>query len=184
MNSLRIEDAPAHTDIDWTPFPGGELEGQRPKALCPACRAKRQEPEGRASAPKAALCFQCYRLEIERIRQVHAAAELNTASEARFQECLPFEPVNSSRLVRLKAEREQVRTDDRQRSGGYVERRRRAQIEARHALARIVTGLKERKLVDAPGPQQPVRRQVMDSALIHAAELQLPEAWLPFVVSR
>jgi hypothetical protein len=184
MNSLRIEDAPTHTDIDWTPFPGGELEGQRPKALCPACRARRQDAEGRASAPKAALCFQCYRLEIEQIRKVREAAELNTASEARFQECLPFEPVNTSRLVQLKAEREQVRKDGRQGSGGYAERRRRAQIEARHALARIVKGLKERKLVDVSGQQQPVRRPVMDSALIHAAELQLPEAWLPFVVSR
>ncbi len=23
---------------EWVSFPGGELEGQRPKAMCPACR--------------------------------------------------------------------------------------------------------------------------------------------------
>jgi hypothetical protein len=180
MNSLRIEDAPTHTNIDWTPFPGGELEGQRPKALCPACRGRRHERNGRASA----LCFQCYRLEFERIHKLHTAAELDTASEARFQGSLPFEPVNTSRLVRLKTEREQARADVREKSGGYAERRRRAQIEARHALARIVKGLRERTLTDVGSQQQVARGPMLDSAIIHAAELQLPEAWLPFVVSR
>ena len=183
MNSLRIEDAPAHTDIDWTPFPGGELEGQRPRALCPACREKRQDANGRAASSKAALCFQCYRLELERTRKIQHAAELNTASEARFQGNLPFEPVNTSRLVQLKVEREQVRVSQREGSGSYTERRRRAQIAARHALARIVKGLKERNLGQGGG-QQPVRGAVLDTALVHAAELQLPEAWLPFVVAR
>lgn len=183
MNSLRIEDAPTHTDIDWTPFPGGELEGQRPPALCPACREKRREAIGRASAPKAALCFQCYRLELDRTRKIQHAAELNTASEARFQGNLPFEPVNTSRLVQLKAEREQARASQREGSGDFTERRRRAQIAARHALARIVKGLKERRLTEG-GSHQPARGPVLDTSLVHAAELQLPEAWLPFVVAR
>ena len=144
MNRPHIEGAPTHTDIEWTPFPGGELEGQRPKALCPACRSKRAAAE-QSAAGKQALCFQCYRLELERNRRIKAAGELNTASDARFQASLPFEPVDTSRLTRLKVEREQARVQARV-SGDFVERRRRAQIAARHALARIVKGLKQREL--------------------------------------
>jgi len=152
--------------------------------LCAACREKRQDANGRAASSKAALCFQCYRLELERTRKIQHADELDTASEARFQGNLPFEPVNTSRLVQLKAEREQVRVSQREGSGSsYTERRRRAQIAARHALERIVKGLRERNLAEGGG-QQPGRGAVLDTALVHAAELQLPEAWLPFVVAR
>ena len=59
----------------------------------------------------------------------------------------------------------------------YTDRRRQAQIAARHALQAIAAGLKTRQL--APSDCE----RVLASAL-HAAELQLPEAWLPFVVSR
>jgi hypothetical protein len=183
MNRLRIEDAPTHSDIDWTPFPGGELEGQYPKALCPDCRAKGRLASHDMEAPggKAALCFQCYRAGIERSRRIKAAGELNTASEARFQASLPFEPVNVSRLARLKIEREQARVAAGAGAGRYVEKRRRAQIEARHALARIFQGLKQRRLVS--GDQLTPAGLALDAAT-RAAELQLPESWLPFVVSR
>jgi hypothetical protein len=76
---------------------------------------------------------------------------------------LPFEPVNRPRLARLKAER----LASRQLHVGtsrFDDRRRHAQIAARHALQRLGAGLESRGM--------------------HAAELQLPEAWLPFVGSR
>jgi hypothetical protein len=183
MNSLRIEDAPTHSDIGWSPFPGGELEGQHAKALCPDCRAKaRQEGrEAALSAANAALCFQCYRAGIERSRRIKAAGELNTASDARFQAALPFEPVNASRLARLKAEREEARVAARAGAGKYVEKRRRAQMDARHQLAHIFQGLKERRLVERG--RFTAAGLALDAAT-RAAELQLPESWLPFVVSR
>ena len=46
-----------------------------------------------------------------------------------------------------------------------------------HALQAIAAGLKERQLTPA------LQAQTMFAAA-HAAEQQLPEAWLPFVVSR
>ncbi len=70
MNTLRIEDAPTHTDIDWTPFPGGELEGARPRAQCPACRARTGRDAAAGSTSKPALCFQCYRADIDRNRKL------------------------------------------------------------------------------------------------------------------
>jgi len=182
MNRLRIEDAPTHADIDWVPFPGGELEGSRTRPLCAACRGTaalaRRSP---AQAGKPALCFQCYRLELARNRQIKAAGELDTASDARFQTSLPFEPVNTARLTRLKAEREQARVAARAGAGTYVERRRRAQVEARHALTRIFQGLKRRRLAE---PGAGLARAAAFDAGVRAAELQLPESWLPFVVSQ
>ena len=76
---------------------------------------------------------------------------------------LPFEPVNRPRLARLKAERLESR-QLRVGAARFVDKRRHAQIAARHALQRLGVGLETRGL--------------------HAAELQLPEAWLPFVGSR
>ncbi len=77
--------------------------------------------------------------------------------------------------------------------GRYVDKRRHAQIAARHALQRIVAGLAR----DAGGSiaslrpgfadvhePTPAERERLGAAAIHAAELQLPDAWLPFVVSR
>ena len=61
--------------------------------------------------------------------------------------------------------------------GAYVNKRRHAQIAARHALQAIAEELRARRIA------VPERRQEMTDA-VHAAELQLPEAWLAFVVSR
>ena len=97
---------------------------------------------------------------------MRAARNLHTASEARFQTTLPFEPVNRPRLDRLRAERSAARAELKTGSGRFVDKRRQAQIAARHALDRIAAGLQSRGVV------------------ISAAELQLPEAWIPFLVSR
>jgi hypothetical protein len=161
-------------------FPGGELEGMRPKALCPCCREalKREAATYGPSGPSRRsrlLCFDCYRADLERTRAFKAAGELDTASEARFQSQLPFEPVNRSRLGMLKAERSEARAAASRGIGQYVDQHRHAQIEARHALQAIAASLKARQLAPAA--------QAMASA-IHAAELQLPDVWLPFVVSR
>jgi hypothetical protein len=160
---------------DWVQFPGGELEGQRPRALCPDCRRKLSEPS--SELKRAPLCFQCYRAEIERQHALHAAGNLNTASEERFQSTLPFEPVNYARLETLRADRATARAELRSGPGQFVDRRHRAQIAARHALQRIANRLRARQVAKADGDR------VMLAAF-HAAELQLPDAWLPFVVSR
>ena len=78
---------------EWVSFPGGELEGRRPKVLCASCRARRRTD--------ATLCFQCYRAELDHESALRAAGTLDTASEARFQQQLPFEPINEGRLARL-----------------------------------------------------------------------------------
>src|SRR5436309_15107074 len=94
---------PAVGENEWASFPGGELEGKRPKALCPACRQAREcaaAPCANAGARSQSvpasrlLCFQCYRADLERHRALRAAATLNTASEERFQAQLPFEAVD------------------------------------------------------------------------------------------
>jgi len=157
---------------EWVTFPGGELEGTRPKALCQACRVKLQK-----GICAKTLCFQCYRADLDRQRGLKAAGELSTASDARFQTTLPFEPVNRARLEMLRVERVAARQEMRTGVSQYVDKRRRAQIEARHALAALAAGLRARRASDQE------RERTMASA-IHAAELQLPEAWLPFVVSR
>jgi hypothetical protein len=167
---------------EWVTFPGGELEGKRPKALCSACREalKREATTyGTTGAARRTrlLCFDCYRADLARARAIKDAGELDTASEARFQTQLPFEPVNHARLEMLKATREEARTTASAGIGQYADKRRRAQIQARHALQTIAAGLKARQLTPA------AQAQTM-SAAIHAAELQLPEAWLPYVVSR
>src|ERR1700733_10720487 len=96
-------------DGEWVTFPGGELEGKRPRALCPACRAQLRRAQldsavtrSRTAGPQS-ICFQCYRAELERDRALLAAGPLETVSEARFQCTLPFEPVNTVRLAALKA---------------------------------------------------------------------------------
>ena len=167
---------------EWVTFPGGELEGRRPKALCAGCREalKREAATYGASGHarrSRLLCFDCYRADLANARALKAAAEVDTASEARFQEQLPFEPVNHGRLGWLKAERADARTAASQGVGQYADKRRHAQSQARHALQAIADGLKARQV--APLAQA----RVMASA-VHAAELQLPEAWLPWVVSR
>jgi hypothetical protein len=61
--------------------------------------------------------------------------------------------------------------------GRFVHKRRRAQIAARHALQTIAAGLRGHRL-DA------TERDREMAMAIRAAELQLPDAWLPFVVAR
>jgi hypothetical protein len=167
---------------EWVTFPGGELEGKRPKALCAGCREalKREVATYGAAGParrSRLLCFDCYRADLARTKALKDAGELDTASEARFQTQLPFEPINHARLDALKAARTQARAAASEGIGQYADKRRRAQIQARHALQTIAAGLKARRLTPA------AQAQTM-AAAIHAAELQLPEAWLPYVVSR
>lgn len=189
---------------EWVTFKGGELEGKRPKALCPACRealkhggisyargAPRPLALARAfalaraagAAPgtrhRAPLCFQCYRAELDRERALRAAGQLDTASAQRFQTQLPFEPVNETRLAMMKADRVVAREIAAQGVGRFVDKRRQAQIAARHALQSIEAGLRVRP--DDGDGGDGARAMAM---AIHAAELQLPECWLPFVVSR
>jgi len=195
-------------DQEWVSFPGGELEGRRPKALCAACReasahrargTRTLAPGTRTLAPgtgtfapgtlstqhparstehrRDVLCFQCYREELKRERAIRAAGQLDTGSEARFQEQLPFEPLNGPRLEMLKVERAAARAAVLEGAGRFVDKRRQAQIAARHALQAIAAGLRDRRLAAAD------RERLMAFA-VHAAELQLPESWLPFVVSR
>jgi hypothetical protein len=181
MKKLRIDRVSQTVDREWVSFPGDELQAPRPTVLCAACRAKLQEnltsPAGPSNGSTRPVCFACYRATVERERALKAAGDLNTASEARFQSALPFEPVNRARLARLQVERSIARTTSLSGVGRYVDKRRQAQIAARHALQRIVVGLRER---DAAAEE---RDRVIWSAT-RAAELQLPEAWLPFVVSR
>ena len=182
MNRLPILKAPAVTESDWAAFPGGELEGKRPAALCPDCRGTlRLAATGGLRPARPALCFQCYRLELERTRALQAAATLDTASEARFQSLLPFDPVNRPRLARLKVERETARVAARTGVGVHIEQRRRAQIEARHALARIVQGIRERRVSQASAVLPP--RQML-AARVPARSLEYPASWLPFVVAQ
>lgn len=192
MSHINVKEAPQVTATDWVSFPGGELEARRPKALCPACRSQLHDTaSGRVLQPPvldtrehsargakgSPLCFECYRAGLARERALKAAGQLDTASTARFQEALPFEPVNMPRLESLKVERQAARVEFTRSTHGYVDKRRQAQIAARHALQRIAAGLRERQA--APSD----RERVIASA-IHAAELQLPESWMPFVVSR
>jgi len=182
--SRGIGKVPAEIEAgEWMSFPGGELEGKRPRALCPACREAlaraaqgrpRRAPHGTASRT---LCFQCYRAELDRQRAIAAAANVDTGSSARFQDQLPFEPVNRARLDALKAVRGTARAAAHVGVDRFADRRRQAQIEARHTLQRLADGLKARRTAPAAAAR------AMDAA-IHAAELQLPDAWLPFVVSR
>jgi hypothetical protein len=162
-------------DNEWVALPGGELEGRRPKTLCGPCRVRNA-----AGAPPRAICFECFRADRKRDASIKAAATFEAVSEARFQDGLPFEPVNRPRLERLKAERVRVRRQARVGIGRYVDTRRQAQIAARHALQRIASGLASPQI--APIARAAAERQELDA--IHAAELQLPDAWLSFVVAR
>jgi hypothetical protein len=261
-------------DTEWMAFPGGELEGKRPRVLCPPCRAllkravaqavrpalaargespaafeqrcippgdvaplsnipdilgRRALPAGRLAVLGATpdfhhglpaglkpICFQCYRAELERDRSLRAAGQLDTASDARFQCTLPFDPVNTVRLATLKAER----AAERQARGRpaslsiapppgmrqaivspagvsqaivppagvsqaivrCADRRRQAQIAARHALRAIGDGLRTQRLREGTSGRTVSEHATV--AAIDAAELQLPESWLPFVLPR
>jgi hypothetical protein len=200
MNTLS-EQSVQVADKEWIMFPGGELEGKRPKALCAPCREQLHRAAGRTERAlkyDRPLCFQCYRAELERERAIKAAGELDTASEARFQCALPFEPVNRGRLEMLRAERARARTAMQAGTERFANQRRHAQIDARRALQLIAAGLQAHtappvdnvdnvEIVETVETGEKVGKvehdRVMVSA-IHAAELQLPESWLPFVVAR
>jgi len=184
---------------EWVGFPGGQLEGKRPKALCPSCRvALERQAAGRAPrrGPDSAalrartLCFQCYQADLARQRALLAAGTIDTASEARFQYQLPFEPLDAGRLELLQAERAQERHGARglgsglgsgivlPHAGRFDERRHRAQIAARHAVQGSVA---------RPAASDAAARTAHNERMLaafHAAELQLPESWWPFVMSR
>jgi hypothetical protein len=178
MKTLHINSASQVVEKDWVSLPGGELQAPRPTVLCGSCREKlHARATSRPNLSNQPLCFDCYRASVERERALRAAGELDTASEARFQSTLPFEPVNRARLERLRTERVTSQVAARTGVGQYVDKRRQAQMAARHALERIVIGLRERNASTLE------HDRVLSSAT-HAAELQLPEAWLPFVVSR
>src|SRR5262245_50257105 len=188
---------------EWVSFPGGELEGKRPKVLCPACRESLQQAAAgetpcqrrlasrvskasglfgpssatRPSIPSRPLCFQCYRANLDRDRAIRDAGQLDTASEERFQSQLPFEPVDKARLDMLKADRARAREAAVVGVGRVEDKRRQAQIAARHALQAIGAGLPQRRMATTDADREL-------AMAIHAAELQLPDAWLPFVVAR
>src|SRR5262245_49654129 len=179
-------------ESEWVAFPGGELEGRRPRALCPACRerlkqtawSRRNAAELRSSGnphtPRSrTLCFECYRAELNRERAMKTAGELNTASDTRFQAALPFEPVNRARLDLLRAERAEARTQWRVGAGKYEDRRRRAQIAARQALRDIAAELCASGLATTGRTSERTANLALQS-LAHVAELQLPDSWLPF----
>jgi len=170
---------------EWVTLPGGELEGRRPRVLCGPCRLRKA-----AGAPPRAICFECFRADRRRQEALGAAAQFEAASEERFQDGLPFEPVNRARLDRLKVERADARQAQGAGVGRYIDKRRQAQIAARHALQRLAAGLDARGSMGSPLPEDPeghltsAVRDRFAAAALHAAELQLPEAWLPFVGSR
>jgi hypothetical protein len=110
---------------EWISFPGGELEGRRPKTRCAACRAR----------SAGTLCFLCYRADFERQRRLAAAAAYDSASEARFESSRPFEPVDGVRLRQLRRERQLRQAVAGPAAGGCAARRRRAQRAARQVLA-------------------------------------------------
>jgi hypothetical protein len=178
---------PRPAENDWVVFPGGELEGKQPKAMCPACRDAQQRGGAqrlngqsleRASGTRL-LCFQCYRADLERDRAIRAAAVLNTASEERFQAQLPFESVDKPRLSMLKAAHRQAKAVAGTRPAAFAERRHRAQMAARRALQSVIS----RAGAGKNAPLSDDRARVIAAAL-RAAELQLPESWIPFVVAR
>ena len=168
LQTTLIAGTPA--DAEWLALPGGELEAPRPRTLCSSCKEQLRQAVARGTWPTAdqrprTLCFRCYRTQVERDRRFRAAAELETASEARFQCTLPFEPVNRVRLHQLRAARHTARTDERQGVGRYVDKRRKAQIHARHAMQRIAEGLRARGVIGDVG----VRSQALNKQREHYA---------------
>jgi len=166
---------------DWQPLPGGELEAPRPRALCRSCRDRLRQSVARGVWPERSktLCFQCYRAQLDRERRLSVAAKVDTTTEARFQTMLPLEPVNRARLQQLRAERQAAREAALRGTGRFVDRRRKAQIQARHALQRLAAGLKAHGV---QVPVAPVRSGATPAKA--AADLRLPDAWRPFVSGR
>jgi hypothetical protein len=76
----------------------------------------------------------------------------------------------------LKVERAAARAVLHEGPGRFEARRRAAQIAARHTLERIEAALDTRNA-------DPATRQRVMLTVAHAAELQFPESWLPFVIA-
>jgi hypothetical protein len=177
MATPSPEPLQAADTTEWTTLFGGELEGQRPRALCPTCR------DHDRLALKL-ICFQCYRAGLQRDRALVAAGQLDTGSDARFQYARPFSPVNTARLAALKAERARVKTQVKTQAKAQIttqlescaHRRRRAQIAARHALF-PASSFQPLASSSRPRPARTI------GAVTVAADLQFPESWLPFVMS-
>jgi hypothetical protein len=193
MSQDDARSAPKVIKDEWVSFPGGELEGQRPRLLCPACRggvhgwaasraatgvvpAVRGGSRASGREPARTLCFQCYRANLDRNRALRAAGDV-PVSEERFQSQLPFERVDILRLERLKAERSQARVLEARGMGRFVGSRREAQIAARRAL-QTVGPMSSRRQQSFLRPHD---RGQVSTAAIHAVELQFPESWLRFV---
>jgi hypothetical protein len=135
-------------------------------------------------------------------RALAAAGRLDAGSDARFQFQLPFEPVDHRRLDALKADRQSARQAERRtRVGAYVDRRRHAQIAARHALRQIAVGFHARqpavgekcversegsvgRLEERRFEERRLEKNSAMAAVFDASDLQLPESWIPFVMSR
>ena len=127
---------------EWVSFPGGELEGLRPRVSARHAATNRSARQRRAflsSSGRSASSVIAPSLDRE--RALKAAGELDTASSERFQSALPFEPVNRARLAMLEVERAKSRETAHAAAGAFTDRRHQAQIKARHALQRILSGI-------------------------------------------
>jgi hypothetical protein len=170
---------PEVAEQEWVTLPGGELEAARQRRLCPACRAALAcaDPEELDVRRAGTLCFECHRIEARRQAALKAAGEVFTGSAERLQTGLPFEPVDRARLARLRAERVSAQASASRGTGRFADRRRHAQIGARRALGLLAAGLRAHRAM-------PAERSRVLAAAARAAELQLPDSWLPFVVGR
>lgn len=193
---------------EWAMFQGGELEGERPSMRCTTCRRRHRE----AAPQSGPLCFQCYRLEFERRRQVMEAAELQAMSAERLQYLLPFEAVDEPRLIMLRA-----RLVAKQNVGGPVLQKAGGPVLG----GPVVKGLEDlnapkknerKENVREVGPDLIVRRRRAQIAARHALSalahgvavsratgtdgrgspplaesndsVQFPASWIPFLVAR
>ena len=186
----NITQAPAQfakdlKDSDWVGFPGGELEGKRPKALCPACRDGPSAPGRRATGPTPSC-------------PLFPMLPRRNRPRSRPQGGGPA----GHRVGGAVPDRAAVRAGQpaaaRDAEGGAIDR---ARLDARNEFGQVCrpqasgadrrapraaadrSGPRRQQCVEADAPGNDVREREM-AAAIHAAELQLPESWLPFVVSR
>ena len=162
---------------EWVTFPGGELEGKRPKALCQ--RAARPKSGSRHRAYHGAPGTSSVVLPVlpGRVGAIEPCSCWSARHSIRgtLQVQLPFEPVNEPRLAKLKwiAPSAQLRSSESAASSTSGVRHKSPHATRSQMIA---AGLRTRQLAGD-------NVRAMDMA-IHAAELQLPESWLPFVVSR
>lgn len=181
MKFTAVSSSDAIVEINWVRLPGGELEAPRPRARCVTCRAAiEQKPTGyaqRGAADGGPACFVCYRAHVAHERRLKAAAQFAGTSSARFQEALPFSPVDRLQLERLRSERLAERRASATGMGRFADRRRGAQLAARRALQCIGEGLRVRHL--EPRPWYP---HVASGE--RPSPQRVPESWLPHVVSQ